>query len=76
MLKKIAKPFQNVLVERKLCVGCTGHLTKAKKLGNLSENRIIVECKCKRRYILDKKLNQYRRASFQEEQQYLKSLKK
>ena len=76
MLKNITRPFQNVLLERKLCVGCTGHLTKAKKIGNLSENRIMVECKCKRRYVYNKELNEYQRASFQEEQQFLRELNK
>ncbi len=30
MFKKIIRPFQEVLLERKLCVGCTHPLTKAK----------------------------------------------
>ena len=76
MFKRIARPFQNVLLERKLCVGCTAPLTKARKLGNLSDNRIMVECKCKRRYVYNKELNEYQRASFQEEQQFLRELNK
>jgi hypothetical protein len=76
MFKKIVKPFQEVLLEKGLCVGCTAPLNQAKRLGNLTENSELVRCKCKREYIHDKKLNQYRRATFQEEQQYIKSLKK
>ena len=75
-MKKIIYPFQTVLLQKRLCVGCTYQLDKVKRIYKVSENSDMVECKCKRRYILDKKLNQYRRASFQEEQQYLKSLKK
>ena len=76
MLKKSIKPFQEVLLKKKLCVGCTYPLEKAKRLSMLTENSQIVKCKCKRKYIHDKKLDEYRRATFQEEQQYLKSLKK
>lgn len=76
MFKKIIRPFQDVLLERKLCVGCTYPLTKAKKLGNLSDTRTIVECKCKRRYIYEKELAAFKRATFAEEQQILSMLAK
>ncbi len=76
MLKEIIRPFQKVLLEKKYCVGCTHPLDKAKRIGKLSEQRDLVECKCKRRYIYDKRLNEYTRASLQEEQQYLKELNK
>ncbi|MBP8979108.1 hypothetical protein KBG23_01360 [Candidatus Dojkabacteria bacterium] len=76
MFKKIIRPFQEVLLERKLCVGCTHPLTKAKKLGNLSDNRIMVECKCKRRYVYEKELAAFKRATFAEEQQILSQIAK
>ena len=76
MFKRIARPFQNVLLERKLCVGCTAPLTKARKLGNLSDNRIMVECKCKRRYVYEKQLAAFKRATFAEEQQILSMIAK
>ena len=76
MFKKAIKPFQDGLLQRRLCVGCTYSLDKAQRVGILTENSDLVQCKCKRRYIYDRKLNQYRRASLQEEQQYLKGLKK
>ena len=76
MFKKIIKPFQEVLLERNLCVGCTGQLENCKRLGNLSDNRFMVQCKCKRRYVFDKEMNKYRRATFAEEQQILKQIKK
>jgi hypothetical protein len=76
MIKKILKPFQEVLIEKGLCVGCTAPLEKAKKLSNLTENSVLVRCKCRREYVLDKRVNKFRRATFQEEQQYIKSLKK
>jgi hypothetical protein len=76
MIKKVLKPFQEVLLDKGLCVGCTSPLSGAKKLGKLTENSELVRCKCKREYVHDKKVNKYRRATFQEEQQYLKSLKK
>lgn len=76
MIKKIIFPFQSVLLQKRLCVGCTAPLDKAKRLGKISERRELVECKCKRRYIYNKELNEYERASFQEEQQFLKDLSK
>jgi hypothetical protein len=76
MLKKIIRPFQEVLLEKKLCAGCTYPLDKAKKMGPLSENRTMVECKCKRRYVFSKEANKYERATFAEEQQLLKDLDK
>jgi len=74
MIKNIIKPFQEVLIEKRLCVGCTYPLDKSKKLGNLSEKRIMVECKCKRRYVFNKETNEYTRATFAEEQQLIKNL--
>ena len=76
MFKKIIKPFQEVLLEKRLCAGCTYPLDKANKLGNLSEKRVMVQCKCKRRYVFSKEMNEYKRATFAEEQQLLKDLNK
>lgn len=76
MFKAIFRPFQKVLLERQLCVGCTTSLDQARRLGNISNNRFIVECKCKRRYVYDKEFNQYQRATFAEEQQLLRQLEK
>lgn len=76
MFKRLAKPFQKVLLERNLCVGCTSPLQKARKLGNLSDNRYMVECKCKRRYVFDKEQGNFQRATFAEEQQILNQIAK
>jgi hypothetical protein len=76
MIKRVIYPFQKVLLEKKYCVGCTYPLDKAKRIGKLSDRRDLIECKCKRRYVYSKELNEYQRASFQEEQQYLKELNK
>ncbi len=67
MFKGLISPFQKVLLGKRLCVGCTQPLDKAKKLGMLTENREMLECKCKRRYILERETNSFRRASFDEE---------
>ena len=76
MIKKLIKPFQQVLIEKRLCVGCTYPLDKAKRIGNLSDNRIMVECKCRRKYVFDKEMNCYQRATFAEEQQLLRDSNK
>ncbi|MHC1716715.1 MAG: hypothetical protein AB9915_02420 [Candidatus Dojkabacteria bacterium] len=74
MIKTIIRQFQNVLLERMLCVGCTHPLNQARKLGNLSDNRYMVECKCKRRYVFNKEMGSYQRATFAEEQQMLRDV--
>lgn len=76
MYKKIIAPFQKVLLERRMCVGCTNPLDKAVRIGKISERREMVECKCRRRYIFNIALNEYQRATLQEEQQFLKELPK
>ncbi len=76
MLKNIIKPFQKVLLEKNLCVGCTHPLNRVRKLGNISDKKEMVQCKCKRRYIFDKELGTYRRATFEEEILFLEQKKK
>lgn len=76
ILKAFIKPFQKVLVEKNLCVGCTHPLNRVHKLGKISENKEMVQCKCKRRYIYDTELGTYRRATFEEEILFLEQKKK
>ncbi len=71
MFKRIFNPFQKALIEKNLCVGCTFPLNRAYKLGDISETKSLVQCKCKRRYIFDKELNIFRRATFEEEVLFL-----
>ena len=73
---KFVSPFQSILLQKRLCVGCTASLDKAKRLGKLSQRRELLECKCKRRYVYSKEFNEYQRATFQEEQQFLRELNK
>lgn len=66
-IKKIASPFQKVLLARRLCVGCTHPLDKGDRMLKITETRTIVQCKCRRMYVLDQELGSYRRATFEEE---------
>lgn len=75
MLKKLLYPFQKALLDKRLCVGCTQPLDKAKKLGELSPTKSFIECKCKRRYIYDLETNTFRRATFDEEKLFFVSKK-
>lgn len=75
MIKELISPFQKVLLKRRLCVGCTHQLDRAKRLGALTPLKDVVECKCKRRYILERESNSYRRASFDEETLFFMSKK-
>lgn len=75
ILKSIISPFQKVLLSRRLCVGCTFPLDKAPRILQLSDTKFMLQCKCKRRYVLDKALNAYRRATFDEERLFIESKK-
>jgi len=70
MFKNFVKPFQEVLLGKRLCPGCTAPLDKTKKTP-INKNKAIIQCKCKRRYILDLDTNTYRRATLEEEQNFL-----
>jgi len=76
MVKKILSPFQQILLKRGLCVGCTAPLNKAEKRYSMSSTKSLVQCKCTRRYIYDSESGKFRRATFEEEAQYLKSRNK
>lgn len=70
MIKNVIKPFQEVLLNKRMCPGCTHPLDKLEKVP-FRKNKMMVQCKCKRRYILDLDINAYRRATFEEEQEFL-----
>ncbi len=74
MIKKIAKPFQVVLLKRGLCSACTHPLDKSPR-DSFRENRAMVTCKCKRRYVYNMDTDIYRRATFEEEKEYLNKKK-
>ncbi len=74
-LKNIFAPFQRALINKSLCVGCTHPLARTYKLGDVSPTKTLVQCKCKRRYVYDKELNIYRRATFEEEILFLEQKK-
>ncbi len=70
ILKKIFLPFQIVLLNRRLCSGCTYPLDKCAR-ETFRENKAMIKCKCGRRFVLNLDTNTYKRASFEEEQEYL-----
>lgn len=75
MFKTIVKPFQEVLLNKRLCPGCTNPLDKLKK-EPFKQNRMMTQCKCKRRYIFDMDTNSFRRATLEEEREFLNNFKK
>ncbi len=70
VLKKLTQPFQLILLKRRLCVGCTYSLDKCKR-NPFRNNKVIVTCKCGRRYVLNLDTNTYQRASHEENAEYL-----
>ncbi len=71
MFKKVIKPIQEGLLKKKQCPGCTKPLKDAKELGEISETKKLIQCKCKRIYVWDLETGTYRRATLDEEQYFL-----
>jgi hypothetical protein len=66
MLKKLIAPLQKILLQKKLCPGCTQDLTKAKKRSTKTASTEFVHCECGRIFIYDRDLDLYRRALVEE----------
>lgn len=61
MLKKLIAPLQKIILQKKLCPGCTRTLSKGKTMGDSSTEKLVA-CECGRIFVLDKELDVYRRA--------------
>lgn len=66
MIKKLISPLQVILMQKKLCPGCTQNLLKAKLINKRIDGTEFVECKCGRVFVHDRKLDTYRRALIEE----------
>lgn len=64
-IKNLIAPFQRVLLDKKLCPGCTMPLAKVKK-HDLDEQKEMVICSCRRMFIYDGATDTYRRATLRE----------
>lgn len=62
MLKSLISPLQKILLQKKLCPGCTRPLEKAKLLESKSTEIDIVACECTRIFVYNRDLDTYRRA--------------
>lgn len=71
MLRRIKKPIQDRLLKKKLCPGCTKPLRDAVQIAEISKTKKLVQCKCRRIYVLDLETDTYRRATLDEEQYFL-----
>jgi hypothetical protein len=72
VIKKLISPFQKVLLNKRLCPGCTMPLDRAKKFP-FDTNEEMTICQCKRMFIYDKNSDSYRRATFREAEEFSKS---
>ena len=61
MLKKFIAPLQKIILQKKLCPGCTRPLSKAKAMGENAKEKLVA-CECGRIFVHDRELDQYRRA--------------
>ncbi len=62
MLKKLITPLQVILLQKKMCPGCTQSLKKAKVIDKKADGTEILGCQCSRVFVHDRKLDTYRRA--------------
>lgn len=74
MFKRLTMPVQVVLLNRGLCVGCTKSLEKSGIRDEFGENKAMVQCSCKRRYVHDLSTDTYRRATRQEERTFVEGI--
>ncbi len=66
MLKKLIAPLQKILLQKKLCPGCTQDLASMKDRRSKTAGTEYVYCECGRIFIYDKDLELYRRALIEE----------
>jgi len=66
MIKKLITPLQTILMQKKMCPGCTQSLGKAKIIDKKIDGTEIIECQCGRIFVHDKKLDTFRRALVEE----------
>lgn len=71
MFKRLIKPVQERLLKKKQCPGCTKPLGKGVEVAQISDTKKLIQCKCKRIYLLDLETNTYRRGTTDEEQYFL-----
>jgi len=62
MIKGLIAPLQKILLQKKLCPGCTRPLEKALLKESKSNEIDVVACECSRIYIYNRDLDIYRRA--------------
>lgn len=66
MLKKLITPLQTILLQKKMCPGCTQSLKKAKTIDKKADGTEVLQCQCSRIFIHDHRLDTYRRALTEE----------
>jgi RNase P subunit RPR2 len=66
MLKKLISPLQTILLQKKMCPGCTTPLVKAKSSIKKNDGSELMTCKCGRIFVHDRKLDTFRRALSEE----------
>ena len=66
MIKKLINSIQETLIKKGLCPGCTYPLDSIKKEYPLTQDKSVIQCKCKRMFVKDKKTHTYRRATLEE----------
>jgi hypothetical protein len=71
VIKNLIAPFQQVLLSKKLCPGCTMPLQKGKKHDFKGDLEMII-CSCDRMFIYDKSTDTYRRATLREGKMFAK----
>lgn len=61
VIKNLIAPLQQILMEKKMCPGCTRSLSKGKVVVG-GEIEDIIQCECGRIFVHSKEFDSFRRA--------------
>lgn len=61
VIKGLIAPLQKVLMQKRFCPACTRNLNRAKVIGQIEADKVIV-CECGRIFVFETELDTYRRA--------------
>jgi hypothetical protein len=66
----IIDAFHTLLLQKKLCIGCTNSLNQSVKRENIDSEVELVTCRCGRHYIYEKTTEVYKKISEEEYERY------
>lgn len=69
-MTSLIEAFHSILLQKKLCAGCTSSLNQCIKRENVDSEVELVTCRCGRHYIYEKTTEVYKKVSDDEYEKY------